>query len=255
MGSPPRSTLEQDAPRARSRWLLVATLIGVFCWLGLPPADAHNRSSAASGTVYLFAITNVRPRVLQKSVEQAMPGVNVSVFGRVGDFSRALKVTPPDAAIALAPVLETFGLAPALQGVLGGEEDEVYLVVSAQTLNPQSLAGKSIGCLDLVERRHLPTFVATLLGSKQAPEIQRVTKVEDLLQLLQFQRADAVLLPERFYAEFAALTKLDLKVLRLPSAKAKRMAVAFPGNRAVVEAAVRNLPNDIKQRIGIDGWK
>src|SRR5690606_27672790 len=119
----------------------------------------------------------------------------------------------------------------------------------------QSLSAGSVGCLDLVDRRHLPTFVANLLGTQNAPEIQRVTKVEDLLQLLQFERADAVLLPERFYAEFAALTKLDLKVLRLPSAKAKRMAVAFPGNQGIVESAVRNLPSEIKQRIGIDGWK
>ncbi len=239
-----------------SRRSILALLVATLAWVTAPEGDTPSEARAAgSGSVYLFAITDVRPRVLQKRVEEAMPGINVSVFGRVGDFSRALKATPPDAAIALAPVLETFGLTPALQGVKNGEAEEAYLLLSTKAITTTSWAGRSVGCLDLFERRHLPTFVSKLLGSAEAPDIQRVTKVEDLLQLLQFERTEAVLLPERFYAEFVALTKLELKVHRLPTAKAKRMAVAFPGNRSSVEAVVRNMPDDLKQRIGIDAWK
>src|SRR5690606_40376715 len=69
---------------------ILALLVATLAWVTAPEGDTPSEARAAgSGSVYLFAITDVRPRVLQKRVEEAMPGINVSVFGRVGDFSRA----------------------------------------------------------------------------------------------------------------------------------------------------------------------
>jgi hypothetical protein len=85
--------------------------------------------------------------------------------------------------------------------------------------------------------------------------VRRVTKVEDLLQLLQFDRADAILLPERFLADLQTRSKLKLEILRLPKATAERMAVAFPGNRALLEPEIRKLPLGILQSMGVDAWK
>src|SRR5262245_16176062 len=95
------------------RHLLLAAL-GLLAGLTDVPggsAVAH----AADISVYVFAVTSIRPHVLQKMLETAMPGVSVTVFGRVGDFSRALESAPPDAALAVAPVLGAFNLKADLQ--------------------------------------------------------------------------------------------------------------------------------------------
>ncbi len=215
---------------------------------GTPPSDGQPK-------VYVFAVTNVRPHVLQKMLETAMPGVGVTVYGRVGDFSRALEASPPDAALAAAPVLSAFGQRPDVQGTKGGSAEEEYLLLSETALAPDKLDALTIGCLDLVGRKGLPAFVASVLGISREPEIQRVTKTEDLLQLLQFKRADAVLIPEGSLGDLKTRTKMDFKILRLPSAKVLRTAIAFPGNRQRVEGALRALPLAITAHLGVDRWQ
>jgi hypothetical protein len=76
----------------------------VLAWAGAPRAADAPAPRASVGSVYVFAVLDLRPHVLQKLLEELMPGVNVTVFGRIGDFSRALVDTPPDATLALAPV-------------------------------------------------------------------------------------------------------------------------------------------------------
>jgi hypothetical protein len=209
---------------------------------------------AEAARVYVFAILDLRPHVLEKMLEEQMPGVDVTVFGRVGDFSRALVEAPPDAALALAPVLTTFGLRPELQGTLAGSPSEEYVVVSEGELQHGQLASLAIGCIDLVGRKKLPAFVASVLGLSNEPEVMRVTKVEDLLQLLQFQRVRAILVAQRFLPELQARTKMKFNVLRVPSAQVLRMAMAFPGNRAAVEGLLRGLSRDLIERLGVDAW-
>ncbi|MEO8182974.1 MAG: hypothetical protein ABI895_29430 [Deltaproteobacteria bacterium] len=210
---------------------------------------------AAESRVYVFAVTSIRPHVLQKMLETSLPGMSVTVFGRVGDFSRALEEAPPDAALANTPVLAAFGQKAALQGVKSGSPDEDYLVVSENDVKPEALADLTIGCLDLMGRKGLPAFVAGLLGISREPAIQRVTKTEDLLQLLQFKRAEAILLPESFLSDLQARTKMELKILRLPSAKVLRVGVAFPGNRQAVEGPIRALPAAVLEQLGVDHWR
>ncbi|HTV23827.1 MAG TPA: hypothetical protein VMG12_34290 [Polyangiaceae bacterium] len=215
--------------------------------LGAARADAP--------TVYVFAVLDLRPHVLEKMLEAEMPGVDVTVFGRVGDFSRALVEAPPDAALALAPVLTTFGLRPELQGTLGGSPSEDYLVLSEVELQASQLGSMPIGCIDLVGRKNLPGFVATVLGLSSEPEVMRVTKVEDLLQLLQFQRVRAILVGQRFLPELQARTKMKFNILHVPSAKVLRMAIAFPGNRRAVEGSLRGLSRAVIERLGVDAWQ
>ena len=235
------------------RRLLIELLAGVVAAEARLGEVSDARANAP--TVYVFAVLDVRPHVLEKLLEAEMPGVDVTVFGRVGDFSRALVEAPPDAALSLAPVLASFGLHPALQGTLAGSALEDYLVVSDVELPPGELGATPIGCIDLVGRKNLPAFVASVLGLSKAPEVMRVTKVEDLLQLLQFQRVRSILVGERFLPELSARTKMKFDILRIPSAKVLRMAVAFPGNRRAVEGPLRGLPRALIERLGVDAWQ
>jgi hypothetical protein len=210
---------------------------------------------AAETKVYVFAVTSIRPHVLQKMLEAALPGMSVTVFGRVGDFSRALEEAPPDAALAASPVLAAFGQKPEIQGLKSGSAQEDYLVLSEGEVKADKLGELTIGCLDLMGRKALPAFVQRLLGISREPAIQRVTKTEDLLQLLQFKRADAVLIPEGFLSDLQTRTKMELKILRLPSAKVLRVGIAFPGNRQGVESALRSLPLAVLEQLGVDHWR
>lgn len=229
-------------------WSLLTAVLATYARGGVPTARA------ARGSVYVFPLVDIRPHALQKLMESALPNVEVTVFGRVGDFKSALDAARPDAVIALAPVLEHLSQTPVLQGVLGGSRDEKYLLVSERPLDASALASMTIGCVDLVGRRELPAFAAKVLGLKTEPEVERVTKVEDLLRLLQFQRADGVLLPERFLESLKARTKMNINVLDLPSARVRRTAIGFPGDRASVEAALRSLPREVNDKLGVDGW-
>ncbi|MEO8179061.1 MAG: hypothetical protein ABI895_09530 [Deltaproteobacteria bacterium] len=212
-------------------------------------------AQAAEIKVYVFAVTSIRPHVLQQMLQTALPGMLVTAFGRIGDFSRALEEAPPDAAIAASPVLSAFNQKVEMQGLKASSEREDYLVLSESEIAPAQLADKTIGCLDLLGRKNLPAFVAGLLGLAREPSIQRVTKTEDLLQLLQFKRADAILIPERFLSDLQARTKMELKILRLPSAKVLRVGVAFPGNRQLVESPLRALPAAVLEQLGVDHWR
>jgi hypothetical protein len=212
-------------------------------------------AQAAETKIYVFAVTSIRPHVLQTLLESALPGVSVTVFGRVGDFARALEDAPPDAALAATPVLMAFGQNVEIQGLKGGSPQEDYLLLSESEVKADKLAELTIGCLDLVGRKALPGFVQGLLGLSREPAIQRVTKTEDLLQLLQFKRADAVLVPEGCLADLQARTKMELKILRLPSAKVLRVGIAFPGRRQAVESALRSLPVPLLEQLGVDHWR
>jgi hypothetical protein len=220
--------------------------------------DVHGgltQAHAEESKVYVFAVTSIRPHILQKMLEASLPGMSVTVFGRVGDFSRALESAPPDAALAATPVLSAFSLKADIQGLKRGSPVEDYLVLSESEIRQEKLADTTIGCLDLMGRKALPAFVAGLLGLPREPEIQRVTKTEDLLQLLQFKRAEAILIPEGFLSDIQARTKMELKLLRLPSAKVLRVAMAFPGNRQAVESALRALPVSVIEHLGVDQWR
>jgi hypothetical protein len=210
---------------------------------------------AGDGKVYVFAVTSIRPHALQKMLETSLPGMSVTVFGRVGDFARALEESPPDAALANSPVLAAFNQKTEIQGLKLGSPQEDYLVVSENDVKPDALGALTIGCLDLMGRKGLPAFVAGLLGLVREPAIQRVTKTEDLLQLLQFKRAEAIVIPERFLSDLQGRTKMELKLLRLPSAKVLRVGIAFPGNRQAVEGPIRALPPAVLEHLGVDHWR
>ena len=141
--------------------------------------------------------TSIPPRKLQGYLSEAAPGVSFTVFGRQKDFVNTLKTQPPDAVIAHRPVIEGIGVQnePVLQGTLGGKDSQQYVLVSVdQGVDTANLAKLNVGAVDLLGRRKMSKFVAKLLGVPKV-KVKRVTKLEDLLPLLQFSMADAVMVP------------------------------------------------------------
>ncbi|WP_437969261.1 hypothetical protein WMF04_08170 [Sorangium sp. So ce260] len=244
---PRRAVLPRRAPAV----LLAATLLLGICLLLLSPPT----TAGPATTLYVYAVTPLRARALEQKIEESMPGVDVTVFGKLSDFKMALETSPPSAALSPRPVLASLNRHPDLQGLKAGSDAEQYLLVSTKSLTRDMLSSLRYGMVDLVERKALPNFVAGLLGVNGAPEVQRVTKIEDLLQLLQFQTADAVLLPERFRSDFESKSKMRFTMLSLSTAKVGLVAVTFMSERQFVEGAIRKLPKHVLADLGVDEWR
>src|SRR4030095_2168418 len=151
--------------------------------------ELDRMTPGASGEQRLLVFLHVaaKQRAFQTELQTALPGIVVAAVGRTGDFERAL-AEGQDAVLTLPVVLAAHGLAPVLRGVRQGSADEKYSLVGTEAApDPGKVA--VVGALDLLGRDGMATFVQSLVGAH--PKVERVTKVEDLLPLLQMQRVDA----------------------------------------------------------------
>ncbi|HET9955991.1 MAG TPA: hypothetical protein VFQ61_15895 [Polyangiaceae bacterium] len=215
--------------------------------LALLSKTAH----AGNAKLLVFLHLAVKQRALQGDIQAALPGVEVTAVGRIGDFERALK-EGADAVMAVPPVLAAFNLSARLRGVRGGATEEKYCLVGVGA-EPDPAKVATVGATDLLGRDKTTQFVKDIMGT--APHVERVSKVEDLLPLLQMQRADAILMPSRLFSDIKSASKLALvqkelsKTVGLPS-----VAVVTPtGDPAV--GSIAKLPGAVMKTLGVDSWR
>ena len=178
------------------------------------------------------------------------------VCSRHRDFVRELSQSP-DAALALAPVLTAHGLDANLRGQRGGAESEAYVLLSiGSSIERARFPGLVIGSVDLLGRDATAKLVATLMGVSSPPEIKYVIKPEDLLPLLQFGSAAAVLLSEQEATHIKSLSKLDLRVTPL-SGRLGLAAVSFRSDagRRMIRPSLEALDMDMRRKLGVDAWR
>jgi len=207
-------------------------------------------------TLYVFLHTDVKSTVLEKALQGSLPDLSVTVFGRFRDFEQALSGRPPDAVLALQPLLEARKLSAALRGIGQGRDVEPYVLMSVGSPLAGSLAGRTIGVVDLLGRTDTQTFVLALLKAPDA-HLKLVTKLEDLLSLLQFAAADAILVPARIVKSFTERSRLSLQVRALPDVVVGRPAVAVlaPSSRAAVVRGIQRLDAATNQLMGVESWR
>lgn len=175
----------------------------------------------------------------------------MTTVGRVADFERKLKERP-DAVLTLPVVLKSKGLSPALRGYRSGIPNEKYVLVGVDRApNPKQVA--SVGALDILGRSGTKRFVANLLDAR--PKVVRVTKVEDLLPLLQMRRAEAILLPARLQSTLASASRLRLADRELPGDVGLPAVSSFAGGESRVLSAVRSLSPNTSRLVGVDSWR
>ena len=140
---------------------------------------------------------------------------------------------------------------PRLRGYRKGRPDEPYALVGVDVA-PDVTGTKSVGTLDLLGREGTTSFVHDL--TSKGAQVERVSKLEDLLPLLQLQRVDAILLPSRLVPDVQKLSAMKLRAKELDK-RVGLVAVAVlssAGNEPL--AAVSKLKPSILQQLGIDGW-
>jgi hypothetical protein len=199
----------------------------------------------------VFLHVALKQRAFQSELQTALSGVLVTAVGRIGDFERGLK-DGQDAVLTLPLVLSAYSLKGNLQGYRKGSPTEVYALAGVDaTPDPARVA--SVGVLDLLGRDGMKGFVQDVMGAQ--PRIERVTKVEDLLPLLQMQRVDAILLPARLLGEVQASSRLNLLSRELNRGIGLPAVASTGGRGSGVLSAVKGLPASITGALGVNEWR
>jgi hypothetical protein len=199
----------------------------------------------------VFLHVALKQRAFQSELEAALGDLAVTAVGRTADFDRSL-AEKPDAVLTLPIVLAAHGLPVSLQGTRKGTAEEPCELAGVDA-PPDPTTVASVGVLDVLGREGMNRFVLGLLGRQ--PRVERVTKVEDLLPLLQLQRVDAIILPSRLLADVRAPSRLNLvtralgRGLGLPA-----LSSLGPGGARIIEA-VRRLPPRIAGALGVSEWR
>lgn len=218
--------------------------------LGVAALATSSEASAAEPKLLVFLHVAIKQRAFQSELQAALPGILVTAVGRVADFLRALG--EQDAVLTLPVVLAAQNLSPKLRGARQGSTEEKYSIVSTGAArDPAQLS--AVGALDLLGRDGTMSFVHQLLDAK--PKVERVTKVEDLLALLQMERVDAILIPSRLFSEIAQGSRLPLAERALPKLVGLPAAVAVRPLGEQVLPALSKLPASIKRGLGVEEWR
>jgi len=211
---------------------------------------ASRTSQAQAPKLLVYLHVSLKQRAFQGLLQGALPGVEVTAVGRISDFDRAMSESP-DAVLTLPIVLSAKNLPVQLQGQRGGSGEEKYALVAADSL-PDPTSVKTVGALDVLGRDGTNQFVTRMLGA--SPKVERVTKVEDLLPLLQMQRVDAIVIPQRLLSDVKSASRINL-VARELSKQIGLPAVASLGSAGPgISAGISKLPPGLSQTMGVDAW-
>ena len=240
----------REALRASSRAaaaLTVLALVSAACPVSAGAQDARP-------TMFVFVQLDVKSGALEQALQKQLPGLALTVFGRFRDFQDGVATKNPDAVLAIAPLLDLDHIKPTLQGMRGTKDTEPYLLVTPGP-GGRSLAGKTVGIVDLLGRDGTQAFAAVAVATKDV-KVKRVAKIEDLLPLLEVSAADAVLIPNSAVKRFTERTRLVLTVRDLPSARVGLPAVAVRNEktRDAVTKAIHQLGPETMSLLGIDSW-
>jgi hypothetical protein len=232
--------------------LLASLCVAAASLLAAPAA----RADAAHPTVYVLLQLDAKANIVEKTLSDKLTGVTVKVFGTFRDFDGAAATGNPDALLVIPALLDARGKKATLQGMRGGKETESWVLVSVDKPLDGPLAGKTIGMVDLLGRDGTNTFIAQVTKDKDF-KVKRVAKVEDLVPLLEFSAAQALLVPSAMIAGFTKHTRLALKTRELPDGgqvPLPAVAVLNPAAKDAVVKAFNALDAATKAVLGIDAW-
>jgi len=211
---------------------------------------ASATSQAQAPKLLVFLHVSLKQRAFQGLLQSGLPGVDVTAVGRVADFDRALS-DAPDAVLSLPLVLQARNLSIQLQGRRGGAADEKYALVAAGT-TPDPARVKTVGTLDLLGRDGTNSFVSRMLGN--SVKVERVTKVEDLLPLLQLERVDAIMIPQRLFSDVKSESRINLVQRELSQSVGLPALAALGPGAPNISNAVTQLPTSLLRTMGVDAW-
>jgi hypothetical protein len=231
---------------SRRALILVGSLIVAF---------SSQLDAASPPRLYVFANADMKAQAFEKQLESQLSGVDVTVFSRIRGFEPALKDSP-DGVLARTSVLESLGLHVDLQGQHGNKSTERYVLISTNSpVSPQQLQGKTLGAVNILGRKHMDIFISKILGGIK-PKLTHVTHERDLLALLQFGAADAVITSQKWADKFNEKSEMNLKITPL-SNEVGLPAVSFGsgGGRSALESKIKSAGASFNAELGVTQWR
>ncbi len=217
---------------------------------GLSPLLQPRIALAAAPSLLVYLHLDMKQRALQELLSSALDGIEVTAVVRYGDLQRQI-TSGASALLALGPVLASLGARPAVTGLAGGRDTEPYALLGGMRVPAGQV--QRVGALDLLGRKGTSTFVHEVLQSKV--EVERVTKLEDMLRLLQFEMADAILLPQRIVPLMRRKSELTLESSRAPNeVSLPALAVLTPAGTTIADR-LKKVPMSVKAELGVESWR
>jgi hypothetical protein len=213
--------------------------------------------SLAAQDLYVFSPATERAITIQRKLSEACPSITVSAFGRYNDFAAELEEGRPDAVVTLsATIAKHKAYTIRLTGIHGGRAQQPYVLCSIDhTVELGSIESTTIGTIDILGREGTEKFVSSFFG--KTPKVKRVTKLEDLLPLLIFGMADAVLVCNQHVDCIRTLSKQNIMITPLPAPQTYSLVVAaqMGAEGEKVVAALSQLDSSALSVVGVEKWK
>jgi hypothetical protein len=209
----------------------------------------------ANNSLYVFYPTDIRPNKMAKYITEYCPEINTTVFGRIKDFKEQIHRSPPDAILSYAPVIEkNLQYSSFVQGVKQGQSNEDYVLVSIKKpVALDQLPFIKIGVLDILGRKAMKSFMNKTLGTKV--KISRVTKTEDILNLLSFGLVDAIFISQQRYNKFRLQSQLPLVATSLHFKMGLAVLAIKNGiSKGIYANCVNQLDKQTNALLGVDQW-
>lgn len=221
-----------------------SALLAVAAWMA---------ASAWADKIYVFYPSMAKPNVVQAALQAKLAGNEVTVFGRLADFTAMVGRTPPDAIVAPKVLAEQFaGFKPFLKGSRKGICHEPAVLISTKPVHLGAMASLNVGVVGILDRAAMNGFVGGVVGA--TPKLKLVTKVEDLLPLLTFGSADAILVGEGQVDEIKGRSQASLLATNIDNGTIGLVVAAAKGDAAKTEAGLRSLGAAEKKMLGVDSW-
>jgi len=202
--------------------------------------------------IYVFCPSMAKPNAVQAVLQAKCSGSEITVFGRLADFTAMVGATPPDVILAPKPLADQFPLfKPFLKGTRRGAPNEGAVLVSTRPIETGAVATLNVGVVGILDRAPMNALVQAALGA--TPRLKVVTKVEDLLPLLTFGSADAILVGEGQVEEIRSRTQASLESAPGPG-RMPLVVAASKGDPGRTETALKSLGSAEKKMLGVDGW-
>lgn len=209
----------------------------------------------ANNSLYVFYPTDIRPIKMQKHILRYCPEINITVFGKIIDFEEQTQHIPPDAILSYAPVIKKNKQYTSLiKGFKGGRSEEDFVLVAIdKAVSMSQISSIKIGVLDILGRKSMKSFVNKKLGRKV--KIARVTKTEDILNLLSFGLVDAVLISQHRYDKLQTQSKLKLVATQLNiQMDLAILAVKDDNSKKLFLRCFNRLGKKTNDLLGVDHW-
>ncbi len=187
--------------------------------------------SSMAESLYVYYPSTVKSNVVQMGIQGAAGDVTVVVFGKYRDFVTKASADNPTAVMIRGESLNDLtGYNVVSNASRSGARGEKYVLLSIDTpVDLTSLSAETVvGVVDINRRNEMNTFVSGLLGV--SPSVKHVTKVEDLLPLLSFGMAQAVIVTESDVAYFSGVSNLNL--VTTPISSSSEIAVIATNSSA-----------------------